>query len=90
MLSERKRLRTESIEEHITPNSAPAQWPGNKAPAFPATDIFGRWIEFDSIAIRRNKKDNFAIRLALHFCRNTLKNSFSEIETKLDGEIGYV
>ncbi len=33
LLSERKRLRTESIEEHITPNSAPAQWPGNKAPA---------------------------------------------------------
>lgn len=30
LLSERKRLRTESIEEHITPNSAPAQWPGNK------------------------------------------------------------
>uniref|UniRef100_A0A3B3ZQ32 RAVE complex protein Rav1 C-terminal domain-containing protein n=1 Tax=Periophthalmus magnuspinnatus TaxID=409849 RepID=A0A3B3ZQ32_9GOBI len=28
LLSERKRLRTESIEEHITPNSAPAQWPG--------------------------------------------------------------
>lgn len=30
LLSERKRLRTESIEEHITPNSAPAQWPGKK------------------------------------------------------------
>ncbi|XP_017295552.1 dmX-like protein 2 isoform X4 [Kryptolebias marmoratus] len=28
LLSERKRLRTESIEEHMTPNSAPAQWPG--------------------------------------------------------------
>uniref|UniRef100_A0A3Q4IG57 Dmx-like 2 n=1 Tax=Neolamprologus brichardi TaxID=32507 RepID=A0A3Q4IG57_NEOBR len=28
LLSERKRLRTESIEEHITPTSAPAQWPG--------------------------------------------------------------
>ncbi|KAK2853795.1 hypothetical protein Q5P01_006456 [Channa striata] len=28
LLSERKRLRTESIEEHTTPNSAPAQWPG--------------------------------------------------------------
>nr|XP_054588314.1 dmX-like protein 2 isoform X3 [Nothobranchius furzeri] len=28
LLSERKRLRTESIEEHATPNSAPAQWPG--------------------------------------------------------------
>ncbi|XP_072321095.1 dmX-like protein 2 isoform X4 [Eucyclogobius newberryi] len=28
LLSERKRLRTESIEEHITPNSAPAHWPG--------------------------------------------------------------
>ncbi|XP_076027939.1 dmX-like protein 2 isoform X1 [Genypterus blacodes] len=28
LLSERKRLRTESIEEHVTPNSAPAQWPG--------------------------------------------------------------
>lgn len=32
LLSERKRLRTESIEEHITPNSAPAQWPGNITP----------------------------------------------------------
>lgn len=30
LLSERKRLRTESIEEHVTPNSAPAQWPGNQ------------------------------------------------------------
>ena len=30
LLSERKRLSTESIEEHITPNSAPAQWPGNE------------------------------------------------------------
>ncbi|KAM9408900.1 dmX-like protein 2 isoform 2-T2 [Pholidichthys leucotaenia] len=28
LLSERKRLRTESIEEHATPTSAPAQWPG--------------------------------------------------------------
>ncbi|XP_077941689.1 dmX-like protein 2 isoform X5 [Gasterosteus aculeatus] len=28
LLSARKRLRTESIEEHVTPNSAPAQWPG--------------------------------------------------------------
>lgn len=39
LLSERKRLRTESIEEHVTPNSAPAQWPGNKAPAFPTADL---------------------------------------------------
>ncbi len=29
LLSDRRRLRTESIEEHATPNSAPAQWPGN-------------------------------------------------------------
>ncbi|KAM6980292.1 dmX-like protein 2 isoform 2-T2 [Aplochiton taeniatus] len=28
LLSERRRLRTESIEEHATPSSAPAQWPG--------------------------------------------------------------
>ncbi|XP_035300283.1 dmX-like protein 2 isoform X4 [Cricetulus griseus] len=28
LLSDRRRLRTESIEEHATPNSAPAQWPG--------------------------------------------------------------
>ncbi|XP_066557486.1 dmX-like protein 2 isoform X2 [Amia ocellicauda] len=28
LLSERRRLRTESIEEHATPNSLPAQWPG--------------------------------------------------------------
>ena len=35
LLSERKRLRTESIEEHVTPNSAPAQWPGNKVLALP-------------------------------------------------------
>uniref|UniRef100_A0A673ZK05 Dmx-like 2 n=1 Tax=Salmo trutta TaxID=8032 RepID=A0A673ZK05_SALTR len=28
LLSERRRLRTESIEEHATPTSAPAQWPG--------------------------------------------------------------
>ncbi|XP_078141511.1 dmX-like protein 2 isoform X1 [Centroberyx gerrardi] len=28
LLSERRRLRTESIEEHVTPSSAPAQWPG--------------------------------------------------------------
>lgn len=34
LLSERKRLRTESIEEHITPNSAPAQWPGTDNTAF--------------------------------------------------------
>lgn len=34
LLSERKRLRTESIEEHITPTSAPAQWPGNKTSYF--------------------------------------------------------
>lgn len=34
LLSERKRCRTESIEEHITPTSAPAQWPGNKTSYF--------------------------------------------------------
>ncbi|XP_068131538.1 dmX-like protein 2 isoform X2 [Hyperolius riggenbachi] len=28
LLSERRRLRTESIEEHATPNSPPAAWPG--------------------------------------------------------------
>ncbi|XP_075753347.1 dmX-like protein 2 isoform X2 [Pelodiscus sinensis] len=28
LLSDRRRLRTESIEEHATPNSTPAQWPG--------------------------------------------------------------
>uniref|UniRef100_A0A8C5KRS5 Dmx-like 2 n=1 Tax=Jaculus jaculus TaxID=51337 RepID=A0A8C5KRS5_JACJA len=28
LLSDRRRLRTESIEEHVTPNSPPAQWPG--------------------------------------------------------------
>uniref|UniRef100_A0A673L8V3 DmX-like protein 2 n=1 Tax=Sinocyclocheilus rhinocerous TaxID=307959 RepID=A0A673L8V3_9TELE len=28
LLSDRRRLRTESIEEHATPTSAPAQWPG--------------------------------------------------------------
>lgn len=28
LLSERRRLRTESIEEHATPNSPPASWPG--------------------------------------------------------------
>ncbi|XP_053573444.1 dmX-like protein 2 isoform X1 [Bombina bombina] len=28
LLSERRRLRTESIEEHCTPNSSPASWPG--------------------------------------------------------------
>uniref|UniRef100_A0A6I8PMC7 Dmx like 2 n=1 Tax=Ornithorhynchus anatinus TaxID=9258 RepID=A0A6I8PMC7_ORNAN len=28
LLRDRRRLRTESIEEHITPNSSPAQWPG--------------------------------------------------------------
>ncbi|XP_029431337.1 dmX-like protein 2 isoform X2 [Rhinatrema bivittatum] len=28
LLSERRRLRTESIEEHATPNSSPAIWPG--------------------------------------------------------------
>uniref|UniRef100_A0AAY4EI42 RAVE complex protein Rav1 C-terminal domain-containing protein n=1 Tax=Denticeps clupeoides TaxID=299321 RepID=A0AAY4EI42_9TELE len=28
LLSERRRLRTESIEEHATPTTAPAQWPG--------------------------------------------------------------
>uniref|UniRef100_A0A8C5PKG4 Dmx like 2 n=1 Tax=Leptobrachium leishanense TaxID=445787 RepID=A0A8C5PKG4_9ANUR len=28
LLSERRRLRTESIEEHATPNSSPASWPG--------------------------------------------------------------
>lgn len=30
LLSDRRRLRTESIEEHATPNSAPAQWPGEE------------------------------------------------------------
>ncbi|KAE8617761.1 hypothetical protein XENTR_v10009192 [Xenopus tropicalis] len=28
LLSDRRRLRTESIEEHATPNSTPASWPG--------------------------------------------------------------
>ncbi|KAI7790177.1 dmX-like protein 2 isoform X2 [Triplophysa rosa] len=28
LLSDRRRLRTESIEEHATPTSAPSQWPG--------------------------------------------------------------
>ncbi|XP_052387583.1 dmX-like protein 2 isoform X5 [Carassius gibelio] len=28
LLSDRRRLRTESIEEHATPTTAPAQWPG--------------------------------------------------------------
>ncbi|XP_071611297.1 dmX-like protein 2 isoform X3 [Heliangelus exortis] len=28
LLSDRHRLRTESIEEHVTPSSSPAQWPG--------------------------------------------------------------
>ncbi|XP_072134293.1 dmX-like protein 2 isoform X2 [Mobula birostris] len=28
LLGERRRLRTESIEEHVTPNSSPSQWPG--------------------------------------------------------------
>ncbi|XP_068954153.1 dmX-like protein 2 isoform X1 [Petaurus breviceps papuanus] len=28
LLSDRRRLRTESIDEHATPNSSPAQWPG--------------------------------------------------------------
>lgn len=28
LLSERRRLRTESIEEHASPNSPPASWPG--------------------------------------------------------------
>ncbi|KAM9311328.1 dmX-like protein 2 [Gastrophryne carolinensis] len=28
LLSDRRRLRTESIEEHATPNSPPASWPG--------------------------------------------------------------
>ncbi|XP_018108571.1 dmX-like protein 2 isoform X3 [Xenopus laevis] len=28
LLSERRRLRTESIEEHATPNTPPASWPG--------------------------------------------------------------
>lgn len=31
LLSDRRRLRTESIEEHATPNSLPAQWPGKKS-----------------------------------------------------------
>lgn len=30
LLSDRRRLRTESIEEHATPTSAPAQWPGTE------------------------------------------------------------
>lgn len=41
LLSERKRLRTESIEEHITPNSAPAQWPGKKRPCFFSSTVIG-------------------------------------------------
>ncbi|XP_059808780.1 dmX-like protein 2 isoform X3 [Hypanus sabinus] len=28
LLGERRRLRTESIEEHVTPNSSPSHWPG--------------------------------------------------------------
>ncbi|XP_072326719.1 dmX-like protein 2 isoform X4 [Scyliorhinus torazame] len=28
LLGERRRLRTESIEEHLTPNSSPSHWPG--------------------------------------------------------------
>ncbi|XP_004639054.1 dmX-like protein 2 isoform X2 [Octodon degus] len=28
LLSDRRRLRTESVDEHVTPNSSPAQWPG--------------------------------------------------------------
>ncbi|XP_064151285.1 dmX-like protein 2 isoform X10 [Loxodonta africana] len=36
LLSDRRRLRTESIEEHATPNSSPAQWP---APPVPSEDI---------------------------------------------------
>lgn len=53
LLSERKRLRTESIEEHITPNSAPAQWPGNKAS--------------DSILKAENKKGQIYYQgMALH------------------------
>lgn len=33
LLSDRRRLRTESIEEHATPNSSPAQWPGENSSA---------------------------------------------------------
>lgn len=34
LLSDRRRLRTESIEEHATPNSSPAQWPGKNLSVF--------------------------------------------------------
>ena len=34
LLSDRRRLRTESIEEHATPNSSPAQWPGENLSVF--------------------------------------------------------
>lgn len=34
LLSDRPRLRTESIEEHATPNSSPAQWPGENFSVF--------------------------------------------------------
>lgn len=34
LLSDRRRLRTESIEEHATPNSSPAQWPGENFSVF--------------------------------------------------------
>lgn len=34
LLSDRRRLRTESIEEHATPNSSPAQWPGEHFSVF--------------------------------------------------------
>ena len=37
LLSERRRLRTESIEEHLTPSSLPAQWPGNDTHSPPPT-----------------------------------------------------
>lgn len=46
LLSERKRLRTESIEEHITPNSAPAQWPGNITPVYPSSSLCGGRCKF--------------------------------------------
>lgn len=51
LLSERKRLRTESIEEHITPNSAPAQWPGNKALALQSNGIF--WVRLSETVYLR-------------------------------------
>lgn len=40
LLSDRRRLRTESIEEHATPNSSPAQWPGENLSDLKKKKIF--------------------------------------------------